>query len=180
MTLPFDCLHFDSISEYGHYEACKHKYLLSKAAGRDLGAKAYRAWFVEHWVPFYHHRWIQHLYGKQKFPEFDQPGHFGRIQFLPDGRVLAGSVELCPVAVGFVQRQFLREHRPWEILTFTNNSKEIGQLGFNYEEVRKVLIEFGINECRISWDRLFAVDECRCNKDGDRHNPLNCRMSQSA
>lgn len=180
MTLPFDCLQFDSIAEYGHHEACKHKYLLSMAAGQDLGAKAYRDWFVEHWVPFYHHRWIQHLYGAQKFPEFDQPGLFGRIQFDPEGRVFAGSVELCPAAVSFVQSKFLHQPSPWENLTFVNNSQEIEKLGFNYEEVRKVLIEFGINECRISWDRLFAVDECRSCKDGERHNTHNCRMSQSA
>ena len=58
-------------------------------------------------------------------------------------------------------RMFLREFKPWEMLTFANNRKEIGQLGFNYDEIRKVLVEFGINECRLNWRDFFEVEECQ-------------------
>ncbi len=160
MTLPFEALPYRTIVEYGHYEACKHKYHCSKAVGKDLGAVAYRDWFVNHWVSFYHHRWIQHLYGQQRFDEFERSDYFGRIRKTEEGKIWANESELCPIAVGFVERLFLRGYRPWEYLIFVNNCTEIGQLGFSYVEVRKVLEEFGINECRIYWDQMFEVEKC--------------------
>ncbi len=165
MSVQLDCPAFDSIIEYGHHEACLHKYHCSGNARRDLGARAYGEWFREYWVAFCHHRWVQYLYAERAFPEFCQPKYHGRIRVDADGRVWARDVELCPVAVGFVQRMFLREHRPWEMLTFANNRKEIEQLGFNYEDVRKVLVEFGINECRLNWREFFAVEECQVKNE---------------
>ena len=154
-------LTFDSIVEYGHHEACLHKYNRSGKARQDLGSKAYGEWFRQYWVVFCHHRWIQFLYAERAFPEFCQPEFHGRIRKDPDGRVWAREKELCPIAVGFVERMFLREFKPWEMLTFANNRKEIGQLGFNYDEIRKVLVEFGINECRLNWRDFFEVEECQ-------------------
>ena len=169
MTLPFDPLPYCTILEYGHYEACKHKYHLSEAEGKDLGHVAYRDWFKLHWVTFYHHRWIQHLFGQQRFDEFDRSDYFSRIRSSEDGKLWAGDVQLCPIAVGFVQRMFLREHRPWEHLIFVSNRTEIGQLGFDYDEVSKVLEAFGINECRIHWDEMFEVEKCHFREEFRRH-----------
>ena len=165
MTLSFECLPFDTIVEYGHHEATKHKYLRSRAEGRDLGAKAYREWFSQYWVPFYHHRWVQYLYGKRFFPEFNQPDFFGRFQVHADGCLFACGEQLCQRAAGFVVQQFLLEKQPWELLTFINNRDEIVRLGHDYDEVRKVLVLFGINECRIGWEKFFAVEECRSKGD---------------
>lgn len=161
MALVLNGPHFDSIVEYGHHEACLHKYNRSGKARKDLGANAYREWFSQYWVVFCHHRWVQYLYAEREFPEFCQPKYCGRIVKDAEGRIWARDVELCPVAVGFVQRMFLREYRPWEILTFVNNRKEIEQLGFDYSAIRKVLVEFGINECRLNWRDFFAVEECQ-------------------
>lgn len=71
----------------------------------------------------------------------------------------------CPRAAGFVEQQFLLEKQPWELLTFINNCEEIVRLGDDDEEVRKVLVLFGVNECRIGWEKFFAVDECQSKGD---------------
>lgn len=160
MPLVIDRTKFDSIVEYGHHEANLHRYYRSHKARCDLGSKAYAEWFQRYWVVFCHHRWVQYLYGEREFPEFCQPRYHGRIQQDAAGRIWANGMELCPRSVAFVQRMFLREHCPWEMLTFVSNCREISQLGYDYHEVRKVLIEFGINECRLNWQDFFEVDEC--------------------
>lgn len=179
MPSVIDRTHFDSIVEYGHHEACVHKYNRSHRARCDLGSRAYAEWFQRYWIVFCHHRWVQYLYAEREFPEFCQPKYHGRIQRDSNGRIWAAGVELCPKSVEFVQRMFLREHRPWEMLTFVNNRREIDQLGYNYQEVRKVLVEFGINECRLNWRDFFAVDECRAKDEYRRlyggRAPLNSR-----
>ncbi len=165
MPSAIDCTRFHTIVEYGHHEACLHKYYRSNIARCDLGSTAYREWFQQYWVVFCHHRWVQYLYAERDYPEFLQPKYHGRIRRDSHGRVWAADIELCPLAVAFVERMFLREHRPWEMLTFVNNRREIGQLGYSYQDVRKVLIEFGINECRLNWRDFFAVEECRVKED---------------
>lgn len=166
MALIADRFQFNSIVEYGHHEACLHKYYLSGKARYDLGSIAYGGWFRDYWVTFCHHRWVQYLYAERDYPEFLQVEYHGRIRRDLDGRIWArGEIELCPIAVGFVERMFLREFKPWEMLTFANNRCEIEQLGFNYNEIRKVLVEFGINECRLNWRDFYAVEECQVKEE---------------
>lgn len=161
MTVPFDYLPFSSLAAYGHHEASTHKYVCSWWAKTDLGASAYGGWFDNYWVIFYHHRWIQHLFGERPFPEFKQGNYFGRIRWVSENEVWARHQKLCPVAVKYVLEKFLLlEEKPWENLDFILHEDEIRASGMNYEEVRNVLTEFGINECRICWKEIFHVDEC--------------------
>ncbi len=160
MTVPFDYLPFRSLAAYGHHEACAHKYFCSEDAETDLGAAAYRAWFDNFWVVFCHHRWVQHLYGERPFQEFKQGNFFGRIRVTDSSEVWARQKQLCLSAVRFVEERFLLPKDPWENLDFIRHEAEIRASGIDYQEVLKVLAEYGINECRINWKDIFQVEEC--------------------
>ena len=179
MTVAFEYLPFRSMVAYAHHEAWTHMFCRNVSAKQDLGSQTYREWFENYWTVFYHHRWIQHLYGERPFTEFKQGGFFGRIRLTGEGEVWAGKKKLCPSTVKFVEQMFLLLVKPWENLDFIRREQEIRASGRDYDEVRKVLVEFGINECRLDWEDLFVVEECQA-RDEYQWQMDKCSRMQSA
>ena len=165
MTVAFEYLPFCSIVAYAHHEAWTHMFCRNVSAKTDLGTKTYREWFDHYWTVFCHHRWIQHLYGERPFPEFKQGSYFGRIRLTGEGEVWAGQTKLCLTAVKYIEEKFLLLDKPWENLDFVRRQDEIRASGIDYDEVSKVLTQFGINECRLDWAELFVVDECQARDE---------------
>lgn len=179
MTVAFEYQPFCSIVAYAHHEAWTHMFCRNVTAKKDLGTMTYREWFENYWTVFYHHRWIQHLYGERPFPEFKQGSFFGRIRYTAEGEVWAGRTKLCLSAVKFVEEKFLLLDKPWENLDFIRLQEDIRASGIDYAEVHKVLDQFGINECRLDWRDLFVVEECNA-KDEYRWQMDRCSRLQSA
>ena len=68
-----------SVHVHGEEEACRHKWIESEKAGRDLGEYAIRSWVREHWHGFLRARWLEHLQGRNFWIELDHDD-FGLLQ----------------------------------------------------------------------------------------------------
>jgi hypothetical protein len=61
-----------SLRDHGVREACRHKWIESEKAGRDLGEWAIRSWVLKHWHGFLRQRWVEHLEGVAYWVELDE------------------------------------------------------------------------------------------------------------
>jgi len=59
-----------SLYEEAGLEAERHKWIESQKHGRDLGERAIRDWYRNHWSSYCRHRRLEHLGGERRWLEF--------------------------------------------------------------------------------------------------------------
>ncbi len=68
-----------SLFEAAYHEACRHQWLESQFARRDLGNAAFYDWYHRYWTTFLRYRHIEQLLGEHAWCEFNQKS-FGILQ----------------------------------------------------------------------------------------------------
>lgn len=130
------CFHrcdVESVFEAAYLEACRHRWIESQIAGRDLGDTAIRDWYRKYWWPFLRYRHVEHLLGDRGWREFDATS-FG---------VLDDALRLRrPLAMEIIDLY----RTGWENLNIIHHS-----LHRNYpmDEVRGCLKMINMNDARL-------------------------------
>lgn len=123
-----------SLRDHGVHEACKHKWIESEKAGRDLGEWAIRCWVLKHWHGFLRQRWVEHLEGVAFWVELDEDD-FGLL-----GRAFHDSLLFTPI---FEMLKKGKENL--DVIRWAQNE------GHCTDEVLQILEALDINSARIEF-----------------------------
>lgn len=125
-------------------EAERHKWIESEKAGRDLGDAAIEQWCRAHWPAWLRARWIEHLSGLRRWPEW-RAADFGLLQsdFHPNRRLVEAIVERIRAG-----------GENLDIIRWVQQSE--GELG----DALDILARLNINAARLSFWRYANATPC--------------------